>query len=230
MRMVIEMTNAIRVISVGLCLALSFSLQLLNAQAKDLGVYGQTFPIKEMDIVEYIQNQLKDMKESGELARHQEQIAQEARANIKRPKPISGIKHTDESRSFLYDPTYQVQEDITDHENKIIHKKGTRVNPLEHVSWGADMLFIDGDDERQIKWVQDYQTEINSKDFKDKVIVLVKGEPILLEDELQTRIYFDQEGKITSQLGITQVPAVVIQENKHLRIREIKLESKKDTK
>ena len=48
-----------------------------------------------------------------------------------------------------------------------------------------------------------------------------------IEEKLNIRIYFDQEGKITSQLGITQVPAVVIQENKHLRIREIKLESKK---
>ena len=39
----------------------------------------------------------------------------------------------------------------------------------------------------------------------------------------QTRIYFDQGGILTAKFGITQVPAVIVQDGDRLRIEEVKL-------
>ena len=193
-------------------------------EGKDLGKYGQTFPIKEMDIIEYIQGQLKHMEQTGELAEHQRQMAEKTKEQVQKPSPVSGIKHTEITRSFIYDPTYRLQEDIRDHSGNIIHKSGTEVNPLDTVSWGADILFIDGDDERQVSWAIDYRNDKGERDLEKKVIVLVKGEPIALEEKFNTRIYFDQGGNITKQLGIKQVPAEVVQKGKYLSICEVKSE------
>ncbi|CAL7960240.1 hypothetical protein MIDIC_10038 [Alphaproteobacteria bacterium] len=48
-----------------------------------------------------------------------------------------------------------------------------------------------------------------------------------MEEKEQKDFYFDQSGIITTKLGITQVPAVVKQNNKQLLIKEIWLEEGK---
>ena len=54
-------------------------------------------------------------------------------------------------------------------------------------------------------------------------VVLVKGSPAKLEEQLGVNVYFDQSGQITKQLGIKQVPATVAQEGKILKIMEVKV-------
>ena len=50
-------------------------------------------------------------------------------------------------------------------------------------------------------------------------IILVKGSPLKLQRKEKIWIYFDQGGILTSKLGITQVPALVVQEGLQLKIK-----------
>ena len=55
----------------------------------------------------------------------------------------------------------------------------------------------------------------------DAKIVLVAGKPLELEKETGKNIYFDQFGELTSKFNISHVPAVVEQEDKHLKVTEV---------
>jgi conjugal transfer pilus assembly protein TraW len=56
-------------------------------------------------------------------------------------------------------------------------------------------------------------------------IIFVKGAPLKIMEEIGLTVFFDQHGKITKKLGITQVPAIVIQDGKHLKIEEVKADA-----
>ena len=191
--------------------------QPIMLHAKDFGTYGTIASIEEVDPLQIIHQKLKTMELSGELERHNLELQKKTRAAIERPKPVEGIFKAAEIRIFYYDPTYVVQEDIKDHQGKIIHLKGTRVNPLETVNLSHALLFIDSDDAVQKTWAIE---ELKQKQAK---IILVNGAPLALSEELKIPVYFDQSGLLTKKLGIHHVPALVTQEGLRLRIDETRL-------
>ncbi len=196
-----------------LCLGQSIVLH-----AKDFGIHGKIASITEEDPIGIIQNKLKNMEERGELERHNIELQKKTRAAIERPKPVEGITNAHEGRVFYYDPTYIVSEDLKDHQGRIFYKKGTRINPLETLSLSQGLLFFDGDDEDQVAFAREKLKEGSIK------LILIKGAPLTLSEELRIPVYFDQSGLITQKLGIKQVPALVIQEDRRLRIEEIPVE------
>jgi len=199
---------------------------LTTAQARDFGVHGTLAPISEEDPLILIQSKLKTMEERGELERHNRELQKKTRAAIERPKPVEGIFTATKSRVFRYDPTYVVPEDLKDPQGWMIHPKGTRLNPLETVSLGYELLFFDGDDADQKAWAFDRIKEsvISHQKGKGVKLILVKGTPLALSEELKMPVYFDQLGHLTQKLGIKHTPAVVTQEGLYLRIEEIKKE------
>lgn len=194
---------------------------LSTAYARELGVHGKVAPIEEVNPLQLIHQRLKAMEEGGELERHNIQLQKKTKAAIERPKPVEGISKATETRVFYYDPTYVVQEDIRDHQGKILHSKGTRINPLETVSLSQNLLFFDGDDLAQVAFVKEKLKEGSMK------LILVKGAPLALSEELKVSVYFDQSGLLTKKLGIKHVPVLVGQENLRLRIEETKSEEQK---
>jgi conjugal transfer pilus assembly protein TraW len=76
------------------------------------------------------------------------------------------------------------------------------------------LIFIDGDDEKQVQFALKVRTQ---KEKKLK-IVLVKGMPLKLQKQNKVWIYFDQGGVITRQFGINQIPALVEQDGLKLKI------------
>lgn len=60
-------------------------------QAKDLGTWGEMYPIAEQDMLTTIQTRLKAMEDSGELAREQDAFKQRVIEHTLRPKPVEGL-------------------------------------------------------------------------------------------------------------------------------------------
>jgi conjugal transfer pilus assembly protein TraW len=83
----------------------------------------------------------------------------------------------------------------------------------------SKLIFIQGEDETQVKWVQE---TFFDQDIKVKVI-LVSGGPFALMESWEKPVFFDQGGVITAKLGIRTVPAIVEQEGRQLKISEIYL-------
>ena len=191
---------------------LSFVL-LTPAPAQDFGVYGQTFPIAEEHFLEALQRKLKGMEESGELVKRQKEMAGKARTKVRHPLPAKDISKTQTPRQGLYDPSLTVDQDILDAQGNVIAAKGATVNPLDRVSWGAPLLFLDGDDAEQVAWAQ-------RQDSLSKW-VLVKGSPLDLEETLKRPVYFDQAGTLTRKFGIRQVPCRIRQQGKKLLVEEV---------
>ena len=186
--------------------------------SKDFGVHGKIAPIEEEDPLQVIQQKLKTMEERGELEHHNRKLQQKTKAAVERPKPVEGLTRAIESRVFTYDPTYVVKEDLKDHAGRVFYKKGTRVNPLETVNLSQELLFFDGDDEEQVAFAKKKLKDISLK------LILIKGAPLALAEELKIPVYFDQNGGLTKKLGIRHVPALVTQTDLLLRIEEIKCE------
>ncbi len=193
-----------------------YLVQLSVLHAKDMGNHGVIYPIEEQDPIILIQNKLKTLEERGELELHNLELQKKTRVAIEQPKPVVGITKATKTRVFYYDPTYVVQEDIKDHQGRIIHSKGTRINPLETVNLSQNLLFFDGDDEDQVAFAKE---KLNDSPVK---LILTKGTPLALSEELKIPVYFDQSGLLTKKLGIHYVPALVVQVGLRLRIEEIK--------
>ena len=198
-----------------------FFLMPLPLYAQDLGVYGQTFPIAEEHFLEALQRKLKGMEEAGELLKRQKEMTERARTKLHHPLPVVGISKTQTPRQWLYDPSLTVDKDILDAQGNVIAAQGTTVNPLDMLSWGAPLLFLEGGDPEQVAWAK-------RQDSLSKW-VLVKGSPLDLEESLKRPVYFDQAGTLTRKFGIEQVPCRVTQKGNKLLVEElvIPLEEKK---
>lgn len=187
--------------------------------AKNLGVLGALFEIKEPDMLEMIEQKLSVMAASDALLYHQNQLVDKAKDALQTPHPVSGLKETLNPRIFEWNPTIRFAMDIKNHQNQIIYKKGTPINPLDTVSLKGQWLFFNGEDEKQKAWAA------STYKVGDKLI-LVRGSPLKLIQSLNLPVYFDQQGLLTRKIGIQQIPARVYQEGRVLKVEELRLTEK----
>jgi conjugal transfer pilus assembly protein TraW len=196
-------------------LLLLCSISTLEILAKDFGKLGNIFEIKEEGFLSVIYRKLQNI----DIEKHQKKIIKNIENRIKEPDPLKGIRKTSPPRSFTFDPTHIVLEDIKLPNGELLHRAGTRINPLDHMDFDRKLFFIDSRDETQVKWLK---KELANTAI-EKRIILVAGRPLDLSEELNLDIYFDQFGELTTKFGITQVPATISQKDgeKFLRIEEI---------
>ena len=189
----------------------------LSPHAEDLGVIGPVYAISEPSLLDVILARLRAAEASGELARLQQEARTRARREIEQPAAVTGLTRTTRPRSFYYDPSTVVPDAITDAKGKVIVAPGTIVNPLESVSLSQRLLFIDARDATQVARAQMFLEQQQGK----LKLILTGGSYLELMQRLHRPVYFDQQGRLTAKLGIRQVPALVSQDGKRLRIDEI---------
>lgn len=191
----------------------------VSAFAENLGVIGDTFQIKERDFLEVIHEKLQKKKESGELARLEEEMKQTIRHRVENPRPILSVTKAEVGRVYYHDPTHVLEQEIIDSKGGVLYPAGTPVNPLDYVALEADLLFFDARDPKHVKMAARYI----KKSKRPVIPILVGGSFLKLAEKWKQPIYYDQGGAMTRQLGIKHVPAIVTQEGKLLRIEEVKL-------
>lgn len=183
----------------------SFSLE-----AWDLGGFGETFKIEEKDLLEQILSKLRVLKMEGKL----EQLSTEANRRvgemILKPNQVQGINYTEVRREYWFDPSVTVTRDLSDNQGRVFARKGERFNPLDNVSM-RPLIFIDGDNEKHVKWAVSKLSDSKIYRHEQGKIVLVKGSPLSLQKILKQDVYFDQFGLLTRKLKIKHVPVIVYQ-------------------
>lgn len=190
-----------------------------NIYAKDCGVMGETYPIKEIDFLDFIQSRIEAMQKNGQWQSLQNRVQQNAIHYRDRPMKVAGISRARETKNWKFDPSIVLDHDVTTSDGKIIAIAGTHVNPLRYITLSKTLIFYNGDDKEQVKWVIEKDKKLKGRDK----LVLVNGSVLLQEKQFRKPIYFDQSGTLTSRFGITHVPAYVTQEGLVLRITEVKL-------
>ncbi|EIY5102112.1 type-F conjugative transfer system protein TraW [Klebsiella variicola] len=197
------------------CLIAVFLLAGLSplSQAKDLGTWGDTWPVAEQSFLALIQTRLATMMNDGTLSALQHQFAQRVEAHALRPVPVAGLKADTREHVSWYDPTFTAEQNIADAQYHIFVHQGDRFNPLDTLSLNLTLYFIDSDDKRQIAWMK-AQTPPTAN-YK---IILVNGNVREASDSLASRVYFDQQGVISRRLKLTYIPARVVQDGRRLKI------------
>jgi conjugal transfer pilus assembly protein TraW len=177
--------------------------------AQMLGKIGPTWPIAEHDLLDVMLAKARHKQEDGEAAQLEEQLHTRTRNYIEHPPSLHLARAThDSSRPF--DPTLVLPVDIRDAKGHVLWAKGTRVNPLEHHSFDEALLFVDGDDQAQVSWLQRRLASDTLPALHDKV-VLTGGSPTNLAEQLHLSqpLYFDQDGRLVAKFAIDAVPASV---------------------
>ena len=186
-----------------------------------LGTYGATFSIKEDNFMAVLMARLHKAQSEGRVKAVHQRLVERTQENLKHPAPVKRggqrLPPTMYGRFFFFDPTIVMEKDIQDAHGKTIVRGGTRLNPLTMMSWGAPLVFLDGDDPQQVAWVKGFLKGAGHALAK---VTLVKGSPLELEKTLNRPVYFDQRGQLTQRLGFTHVPCVVTQEGLRLRLEE----------
>jgi conjugal transfer pilus assembly protein TraW len=184
----------------------------------ELGVVGPTYEIAEPDLLAVIESRLKRMEQTGELARKQREHRDRVVSAVEKPKPVPGVQTTVTPRRFFLDPTWVLDRDIRTADGALLFARGQKVNPLEHVSLRERLVLFDGRDRRQVALAR----QMLQRSAGGGKAILVAGEPLRLMRSWKRRVFYDQGGTLTRRLGIRQVPAVVSQDGKRLRIDEIR--------
>lgn len=185
--------------------------------ANDFGVQGHTYKVSEQAFLEMIVERLQKV----DIEKEQQKMQQIAKERVENPLPVESVVPAMDSRVFYYDPTYTLDEDAVLPCDTILHKKGTRVNPLEHMELGRRLLFVDGRIHAQIKWLK-AQLQAPKSDCQDKII-LIGGSPLKLQKTLNMPVYFDQGGTLITTFGIHHSPAILEQEDLRIKIEEFVL-------
>ena len=92
--------------------------------AREFASLGTTFAIEETSFLEMLHKRLQDAEASGKLEEMEAEAKKRIQKQVLYPKTVSGIKKTEVSRHFYYDPTLTVEDDIKDHRGVVIHHKG----------------------------------------------------------------------------------------------------------
>lgn len=198
-------------------MSLMISFQVSNVEAKDLGVWGTTFLIVEEDLQEVILKRAAQKTQGGNLQKLQQ--AQILKAKKRLEAPVSGFKlpRSAEKTVSYYDPTYVLGRDISDDKGRVFARKGTTINPFQHIALNKTLVFLNANDEKQVAWLLGFKT---TKPIK---IILVEGNPIQLEEALQKPVYFDQAGVLVKKFNLRALPTVVKQEGHYLKLETVRL-------
>lgn len=175
-----------------------------------------TYPILEPNMIQELTKHLERMQADGSLGRLLDEGNRRAENSIRNPAPVTSITAAFRSRTFYYDPTMVVNQDIVAPDGTIIARKGQSANPLEQVAWPSTWIFADWRDPAQVREVT---AQLAARRESVRVI-LVGGSYASAAKALDRQVFFDQQGLLTRKFGIQHTPAMVRQEGLRLRIDE----------
>ncbi len=182
--------------------------------ATDLGTWGDLWPVDEPDMLTVIETRLQALQQSGEMDKKMAEFKERVVRNSQRPPPVDGIRQATRYERRWFDPSVRVDKDLADHQGRIFARSGQVFNPLEIVPFNETLYFINADDPDQITWVQRQKP-----DTLISRIILVRGDIPETSDKLDRRIFFDQNGALTTRFGISAVPARVTAAPSGLRLQ-----------
>jgi conjugal transfer pilus assembly protein TraW len=160
---------------------------LIPAQAKDFGIHGHTFEIGEPDLLKHLMSKLKQWERQGKLSELNETLIERTQKSLSEPRPVEGITKATVARIFEYDPSIIVPYDLKDHEGRVFHKAGTKINPLKFHSLSQPLVFLDGTDKAQVLWVEKAYLKADLTTKPSPKIILIAGSPFKLMKKWQVQ-------------------------------------------
>lgn len=178
---------------------------------EDLGTHGQSYDIKEKDLMSQITEGISEEK----ILEYKKNVNTSVEKLL---NPTSEISACLQNNERSYEPIYEVPDDIKTADGRILYRKGYKFNVLEKMqsisaSFSKYIIFIDSRDKVQKKLAQDY------KEISDILIVsggmndFNKTE----HDQMQPMIANKQ---LLDKFQVNCIPSVYEQKNNRFVIKE----------
>ncbi|WP_434778549.1 conjugal transfer protein TraW [Neisseria sp. Ec49-e6-T10] len=180
---------------------------------------GTTYAIAEQDAIESIKQKMERMQKSGELAKMQNEAAKRINQSARQLPKVEGLHQVQKSTVRYVELSYTLPENVYDQEGNIIALAGATVKPLEVTNIRHQMFFFNGNDKEQVKLAKKLANEIGFNFMP----ILVEGRWDQLAQELGQAVYFDQQGKMSQSFQLTEVPVLVSQDEKRLKLETFKV-------
>jgi conjugal transfer pilus assembly protein TraW len=187
-------------------------LKLTPSLALDFGVKSHTFEIKEQSFSSMMLEKLSKV----DIDKHNIEINKKIIDKAQNPASTN-LPRCKKSASHIIDPSIELNQDIKDHNGKVLFKAGTKINPLSQISI-EEIVLINGNDKEQIAWYK--------QKYKDKVntLILLGGNYYFLKKSISSELYFDQTGEWVKKFKIESLPAILSQKYKIIRVHEINID------
>lgn len=171
----------------------------------NLGIVGETYPVKESDIVEEIRKKAPRIKDNALLQR----------LKTYKPASLHALPPATTDRTFLVDMSYTLDRDLVDADGRIIYPRGYTFNPLDYISFSGGLVVIDGEDTSQVKWFHASPYFENQR----ARLLLSGGHAAELIETLKRPVFYLTDD-IAGRLKLRAAPSVVIQKEGKLQVRE----------
>lgn len=196
-----------RVIALGIVLlAISLAVRpcTLQAKPKDLGVYGNLYPIEEVDLLAYIQERAKQVD--------QEELNKKMREDFEHSLEVSlNVPEAKEVRTRYVDPSITVTSPVYDHKGHVIAPSGD-INPLEKIQLTDTIVALK---ESQMGIIPELK-----KYHKNLLLLLTDGNLQRAAEKIGQMVY-KADSHMLERLGVEKVPSVITEEGTKLRVEEI---------
>lgn len=191
-----------------LCVVL---LQSQIAGAKVIGKVGATYPIKERDALQEIEERARSVDWEKVLDRRM----LEQQMQSLRPEGLAHLPRSKRDRSFQVDMTYTLTYDIPDGKGGILYPSGFTFNPLDYVAYPNIQVYINGSDRKQLEW---FKTSPFAKEDRVRLSI-VDGSHHDVSKKLGRQVFYATPLAL-KRLKLVAVPSVVMQKGKMMEVRE----------
>jgi len=166
-------------------------------------VLGPTYPIAEPDTLEEIAAAATTTDWQGWMRRQPKDYSAFDSAQLPRNR---------EAGTALFDPTYELPEDLVDEAGQVLIARGTRVNALATVQLPGRYIVI-GPTPEDYRWLD----QVARPGSRDKV--LIASGNVLVERESTGRQLYALDERFVERFGLSGIPSIVQQEGTNLRVR-----------
>ncbi len=176
-----------------------------------LGIYGNTYQIKEPDALKELQqhiNNIDYIKIRSDLDR---------KFRSYKPKDWKYLPSAKKSYTYYVDMKYTLDTDIPEINDKgeitgILYPKGFQFNPLDYMPYDPTPLVVfNGDNKKEKEWVK--------RNYKDKNVMLLvtRGNFAKISEYMGRPVYY-LKNIIAEKLKLSNTVSVVFKENNRMRV------------
>ena len=135
------------------------------------------------------------------------------------PANLQALPRATKDATTMVDLTHTLEQDVQDANGQVLYPAGFTFNPLRYVSLSGALVVIDGSDPEQVAWFKGSPYGTNRR----ALLLLSGGLATTLRDELRRPVAYLTED-IAQRLQLRAVPSVVMEQDQHLTVREVRID------
>lgn len=205
--------------AIGIVCCALVSMMASVSGAKDLGVNGEVFAIKEPSLLETIHERLHAWQRNGVMDDKLKTLIQRITQHFENLPRLPHLTPVTVTRTRFLTPRYEITRPYFGQQDEVLAMPSDILLPLQHVRLTRPLIFFDATREKEWRWLEAFLKTLNKK---QPMIIIVAGN---LKHAMAHfhEVYDDFDGRLTKRLQVTHTPTLVTQVNDALQLKEIAL-------